>query len=1031
MKTLTFRRASMVALAVSAALAANSAWAQTQDQPSQTGAESDGEELGVITVTGSRTITEAVRSPTPITSVDVGAIAVTTPSDTADALNKLPNIIGGRTPRTQGNGATNNGGNVLSLRNFGVSRTLVLLDGHRVAPNNQDGTVNIDVLPQMLMERVDIVTGGASAVYGSDAVAGVVNFVLDKDFTGFSLKSDYGKSKYGDGDEYQLGAAWGTTLFSDRGHFEVAARVRHQDMIPISDRPYGENGQSWLLTGNGSVANPLRNTPYARLYNTPDTGNIICGTRNAANTAYNNPCGRNDYTFSQNGILSSAPLAHGIPSGTGNVETGGSGGYIKYGTFRSELDMKDVFTRFSLDLGDSANWYVQGSWAQAENASNWIQWVVSPNPGRPSTLFANNPFLDAATQVQMGANVDCSTLTVSNPAGWRCLPFAPTAPPSGGGAPPPPPTTPWFTVPSFTFNRVDGIEADRSPNRLYRTLADQKNWNVETGVTGELGSWNWDVYGSHSESNLRVTNPNNTDNARYLAALDAVDDGGTIRCWVSTQPQFTGLYPGCVPINIVNPYGPSSASYEYLRRSTSWLLTQEMDNVGASIGGGLWGLGLPAGEIVANLSVDARWSTYVMESNALPTEFVDCTGLRMCRASNGTNNAPGPAPLRWVQNTNAEVDAKNHVYEAALEFNVPLLKEVTGFQDLSTNFAGRWSKYSTFDAVESWKIGLNWQIIDSVRIRSTLSSDIRAPNLNDLYQPPGVTSTGFNDRLTGGTAQGMRLVSRGNPELTPEEAKTFTAGFVLTPSFIPRFSLAVDFYETRLTNAITQVSYQSDAIQAVCIATAPLYNSPICDLAVRPITDPTNPLYTNQFANLPTEIRNSPVNAALQKTRGFDLQLDYSWDMGGGQFALRHLASYQPTNSTLTTPLSRFYVWAVQPKLMQTTMLSYDNGGWNLALQNRWLSSVSLKSSDNNLNGNSQNYVDSSLDSYNVVDTTISKDFEVKGGNMQAFLTVNNVLNEHAPLFPSNSNLPGLFYPTLGFYDDMGRYYTAGIKVKF
>jgi iron complex outermembrane recepter protein len=1023
-------RMSLVALGVSAALGANSAWAQDAGTPPPSGAEGEVEDMGVITVTGSRTITEAVRSPTPITSVDIGAIAVTTPSDTADALNKLPNILGGRTPRTQGNGANNNGGNVLSLRNFGVSRTLVLVDGHRVAPNNQDGTVNIDVLPQMLMERVDIVTGGASAVYGSDAVAGVVNFVLDKDFTGFSFKSDYGKSKYGDGDEYQLGAAWGTTLFNDRGHFEIAARTRHQDMIPMSDRPYGENGQSWLLTGNGSPGNRFTNTPYARLYNTPDTGNVICGIRNAGNTAYLNPCGRNDHTFSQNGVLSASPLAHGTPSGTGNVESGGSGGYIKYGTFRSEVEMKDVFTRFSLDLGDSANWYVQGSWAQAENASNWIQWVVSPNPGRPSTLFANNPYLSADTQTQMGANVDCSTLTVSNPDGWRCLPAAPTAPPSGGGAPPPPPTTPWFTVPSFTFNRVDGVEADLPPNRLYRTLADQKNWNVETGVTGEIGSWSWDVYGSHSESNLRVTNPNNTDNAKYLAALDAVDDNGTIRCWVSTQPAFASLYPGCVPINVVNPNGPSSESYEYLRRSTSWLLTQEMDNVGASIGGGLWGFGLPAGEIVASLSVDARWSTYVMESNALPTEFVDCTGLRMCRASNGTSNNPGPAPLRWVQNTNAEVDAKNHVYEAALEFNVPLLKEVPGFQDLSTNFAGRWSKYSTFDAVESWKIGLNWQVIDSLRIRSTLSSDIRAPNLNDLYQPAGVTSTGFNDRLTGGTAQGMRLVTRGNPLLTPETAKTFTAGIVVTPSFVPRLSVAVDFYETRLTNAITQISYQSDAIQAVCIATAPAYNSPICDLAVRPLS-PGDANYLNPNFNLPTEIRNSPVNAALQKTRGFDVQLDYSWDMGAGQFALRHLASYQPTNSTLTTPASTFYVWAVQPKLMQTTMLSYENSGWNLALQNRWLSSVSLKSSDNNLNGNSQNYVDSSLDSYNVVDTTISKDFEVSGGNMEAFLTVNNLLNEHAPLYPSNSNLPGLFYPTLPFYDDMGRFYTAGIKLKF
>ncbi len=178
------------------------------------------EEIKEVTITGSRVITDNLRSPTPITSVSVDEIAKTTPSDIPDALNKLPTILGGRTPRTQGNASTNNGGNVLSLRNFGAARTLVLLDGHRVPSSNQDGSVNVDILPQMLVSRVDIVTGGASAIYGSDAVAGVVNFVLDKKYTGFKIKADTGISKYGDAEEGQVAAAWGTELFGGRGHFE-------------------------------------------------------------------------------------------------------------------------------------------------------------------------------------------------------------------------------------------------------------------------------------------------------------------------------------------------------------------------------------------------------------------------------------------------------------------------------------------------------------------------------------------------------------------------------------------------------------------------------------------------------------------------------------------------------------------------------------------------------------------------------------------------------------------------------------------
>jgi outer membrane receptor protein involved in Fe transport len=294
-----------------------------------------------------------------------------------------------------------------------------------------------------------------------------------------------------------------------------------------------------------------------------------------------------------------------------------------------------------------------------------------------------------------------------------------------------------------------------------------------------------------------------------------------------------------------------------------------------------------------------------------------------------------------------------------------------------------------------------------------------------------VSSTGFQDRLTGGSNQGERLVTRGNPDLTPETAKTFTAGIVLTPSFLPRFSLAVDYYETKLTNAITGITYQSDAIQGLCLASAPNYDSQFCSLAIRPITNPSDPNYTNPAFNMPTEIRSAPLNAAVQKTHGIDAQLDYNWDMLGGTFSIRHLLSYQPVNETLNTPASTFWTYAIQPKLMQTTFLSYSNESWLVALQNRWLSSVDLKSSDNDLNGNRQNYVDSSLDAYDVVDLTVTKKFAAWGGGLEGFINISNLLNERAPLFPSNSGLPGLFYPTLGLYDDMGRFYTAGFRMKF
>jgi len=1006
-------RASVAAL-VGTALCTQGEWVQGAEQAGQDA------ELDEITVTGSRVITDNLRSPTPITSVSKEDMIRTTPSDIPDALNKLPEILGSRTPRTQGNGATNNGGNVLSLRNFGVSRTLVLLDGHRVAPANQDGSVNVDTLPQILMSRVDIVTGGASAVYGSDAVAGVINFVLDKNFTGFRFNADAGISKYGDGEQGQFAVAWGTELFGGRGHFETSGRYREQAMIPISERPYGENGQQWLLTGTGTVANPFVNTPYARVFNSGPYGNVSCGTA----------CAYNTYTFNTPGVLS--PLVHGIPTGSGNIESGGDGAYVKYGTFRSAISMKEWFGRFSYDLTDSITGYVQGSWAQSANVSNWINWVVSPSASRPNTLFANNPFLAPATQTQLGSSIVCGTPAA---AGWRCLP-TPATSPQTGSMPPPPPTVPYFSTPSYIWNNVGGEDAG-STDRMYLTDARQRYRNIEAGFNGTLGAFAWEFFYNHAESTNKVVNPNNTDNARYLASLDAViappgtmvngvNVGGTPVCWVSTQTQFAGLYPGCVPTNIVDPNGPSVASFNYLRHETFWSLKQKLDNVGVSIGGGLWGIGLPAGEIRANLSADARWATYDMISNALPTEFVNCTGLRMCLANGG-------APVRWVQNTNAPVSARNDVVEVALEVNVPLLKDIPMVRELSTNWAGRYTKYSSFSAVESWKGGLDWHLNNSIRLRGTLSQDIRAPNLNDLYQPPGVGSTNFSDLLTN-TSNTTRQVSRGNPDLTPEKARSVTVGLVLTPSFLPAFSFSVDYFETKLTDAIITIGYGN--VQNLCMASAPNYDSPFCSLAIRPITNPSDANYRTA-ANFPLEIRNSPLNAARQETHGLDFQLNYVWDMWSGHFSFRHLATYQPLNETVNLP-GQFPTWAVAPDLRQTTFLSYQKGDWSLSLQNQWLGKVSLANSDNAVNGGStnptgtQNYVEPKLPSFNVLDVTLSKTFHLEsGGNTEAFLTVSNIANERAPLYGSNSGLPGLFYPTQPYHDDTGRFFTAGVRISF
>src|SRR6516162_4271314 len=221
-------------------------------QSAATGVES-------VTVTGSRVIFEAPSSPTPLTAISADDLKATTPTNIPDGLNKLPVFQGSGIDGRPGDGSHNFSSNTLNLRNFGAQRTLVLLDGHRVTPSNDDGSVDIDTLPQMLISRVEIVTGGASAVYGSDAVTGVVNFVLDKKFEGLKADVNTGISTYADAMSYNLGVAAGTSLFGGRGHFEASAEWRHRDPVNQSARPYGptlladSNGEA----GTGTGINPF------------------------------------------------------------------------------------------------------------------------------------------------------------------------------------------------------------------------------------------------------------------------------------------------------------------------------------------------------------------------------------------------------------------------------------------------------------------------------------------------------------------------------------------------------------------------------------------------------------------------------------------------------------------------------------------------------------------------------------------------------------------------------------------------------
>ncbi|HTC84357.1 MAG TPA: TonB-dependent receptor, partial [Rhizomicrobium sp.] len=727
-----------------------------------------------IIVTGSRVISDAGNSPTPVTIVSTKQLRNTTPSNLADGLNKLPIFQGSQSIGRPGDGSQNYASNVLNLRNFGTQRTLVLLDGHRAPPSNSDGTVDIDTLPQMLVSRIDIVTGGASAVYGSDAVTGVVNFVLDKKFTGLKADINAGISTYGDAMSTNLGVAAGTGLFGGRGHFEAALEYRHRDPVNQSARPYGPASNFGALAGTGTAANPFNIILNGRRPNS-SFGGVIQGCIPACPLATGTQ-------FAANGVL--VPFYPGIPgatdangnrtAGTSNLNSGGDGAYSPYGQVFNGYHQASLFSRFSYGLADNVTLYLQGQGSEAYSFGWYFPQKIQPGAGQADLFYKNNAFLTPAVQAQLGSN------------GTNPLQNAAASPP---------------VQPSNTFQLGEFLTG-LGQTETNATGSVNRMLSVQAGLDGTImnGRFAWSLFYTHAENRLAVDLINNQNLQRMYAAEDAVlTSNGNVACYAATQAVTATQYANCVPFN---PFGPTAASWDafhYVFQTTDFHQTNTLDDMGGSIAGKV--LDEWAGPITAALSAEMRFNAYDVSSNVPSSTFVDCTGLRLCSLL-----LPS-----YSQSVLQPVHASQNVWEVALESEVPVLKDLPLVQSFNLNLAGRYTDYSVSGSVQTWKIGFNWNVVDSLRFRGTTSIDIRAPTLDDLFRPATILENVFTDLhvdLPDGThyAGTTAFSSQGNPNLVPEVARTFTVGAVWTPGFVPGLTMSLDYYRMHLANAIGSIA---------------------------------------------------------------------------------------------------------------------------------------------------------------------------------------------------------------------------------
>lgn len=980
-----------------ASMAAQAQTVPTTDPGASAQGSAPAPQLTEVTVTGSRIITNGNNAPTPVTVVSPQQLMTTRPTSVFDNLSSLPMFSGSLGSNTPPDNAPNNNGAVsaLNLRNLGPLRALVLFDGHRLPPTSADGLVDINTIPQLLLQRVDVVTGGASAVYGSDAVTGVINFVPDRNFQGFKADLQRGISGHRDDRSYRIGIAGGTNLFGGRGHIEASwERYDTAGLLWREQRPATD--ALWTLQGDGSAGDPYHLQYNTHISNVGFGGIIVCpfGPANPGACPGNPLVGQE---FAQNGVLS--PRQAGSQQGVsyGFLNVGGDGGYHNGVSLQDATRTDQFYSRFDYDLTDDIHAYVTGSGA-ADHSSGYAGTLRSFPPGW--NIGSCNAFL--ATQYQQA--LGCTSQSDTN-------------------------------QPTFTLSRMYNPDLGE-PAQLNEVWV--HSYFVMTGLEGKFGDgYHWDANYTHSRSTTNTRGDNNQNLAHLYAALDAVVDPatGNLVCNVSlTNP---GVYPGCVPINPFGPTAPSQQALNYVFGRIETLTTNTMDDLSASITGRTfndW-----AGPIRTALSGDVRRASFEMSSNSLPTNLVDCTPLRFGNCS--------PGGTTEFINTNAgRSPVHQTVSEGALEFEVPLLNDRPWVRDLTFNAAARFTHYenssggdptlaSTSFNATTWKAGLVWKMNDWMTLRWARSRDIRAPNLYDLYNPQQlIPNQQVSDYLVlaGGQPSNANPAQQfgGNPHLKPEIAYTTTVGMILRP--LDSLSFSIDAYNITIRDAIAVIDGSTAPLQEACINSNG--TSPLCALETRPNGCCSDTTLANQLTGYVVE----PYNIGEQRTWGLDFEEDYTTRLFQHILSLRTLVTWQPHLDYVEAPYLPFNdqagaaynpTFGLNPApIWKASMYAhYDvTERVGLDLDERYRSRLRWSADPTQ-------YSIGGVGSVAYTDATVTYSIPHRDTEFNVYLNVQNVFDKQPPPAPNpvNAIFPGIG-PLYAAGDDVvGRYFTVGVRARF
>lgn len=959
--------------------------AMAQDAPAdEVAAEEDERD---IVVTGSRIQRPDLEAAAPVTTLDNEALLSAGNVTAGSIVQYIPSLFSSTTSDLSATRGTVVGGAQLNLRGLGAIRTLVLVNGRRhVASSSGTAIVDVDTIPSVLIDRVDVLTGGASAVYGSDAVSGVVNYVLRRDFTGVELDAQAGVSEEGDAGRYSLSGAWGIDL-GGRGNITFSAQYRNEQSISYSDRDYLRGNQRLdddanpalrfqaadltpaLVAAGAFVGQTILRNGAARYAITPQTlvdraltappraflpgrtfsissalgligfdadGDLVADDLNTDfDRNSTNDC---DQTFNFNGTGFGCwvvdretgrvrPFRDGLIAGFANA-FGGDGIAVF-------LDNEDILPQVEQYNGNiTANYevspafrpFVEAKFVRTKAAvTNNIN---SFNDTIPIRL--DNPFLPPELQAAAAAYLD------ANP---------------GDAA-----TSQFF------------ISRDNTDFGANRDLIERDTYRLVVGADGEFATnWRYEASLNYGRTDESVLTLNRRLEDRFYAAVDAVRSlGGQIVCRSSLNAASipgTSPFPGydadpdgdgifepdtfrtndgtCAPLNLFGQGAPSAAAVAFVNPSslTESSITQFVAQ-GFIAGTTESWFSLPGG--APGIVIGGE---YRRERSEFIPDPLDAQGFYF---ESGTQGETG----------------RYSVWEVFGELELPLLKDVPFAYDLSLKGAARYSRYDLTNTkgVFTWGIDGTYAPVRDLRFRGSYSRAVRAPNITELFGPvtpatfrpidvcdAGQIGLGPNPaaRLANCRADGIPVgftdpltaritgLTGGNPLLEEEKSTSWTVGAIVEPRFIPGLSLTVDYWNYVITDAIQAVA--ADDIVAGCYDSADFPNNGFCQLFTRNRTAGPTFLGFNSF-------RSGSVNFARFEADGVDFSATYRTRLTsdlrleariGGTWNNSVVRFTSPTDPSAS---DQFIGEAQQPEWAFTTGIELTHGPASFEWQSFWQS---------------------------------------------------------------------------------------------